>query len=620
MKCLRRIQLFILIAAASACTPTAAQKSSPAHASAPAPADAEDARTSPCTLIKNVRLFDGEKVSEKTSVLVRDGLIAEVSPALSLRCSGFTDGAGKTLFPGLIDSHVHVWKKEHLEAAMRFGVTTVLDMMADWNAVVKLKKEAEKRPELADLRTAGNPVTARGGHGTEYGLSIQTLDSAKDADAFVRARIKEGSDYLKIMYMPDSTMFRSISRDVLKASIEAAHRYQLLAVVHIDTLREAKDALEAGADGLVHLFYDTAATTEFVQLAKSHKAFVVPTLSVLRAFSGMPHGEELVRDAALASKLGDHEVQALGKKFPVHVRTDEEGVALSVRALSAGGVPILAGTDASNPGTSFGVSMHGELELLVAAGLSPIDALVSATSAPARAFALRDRGRIAPGLRADLVLVEGDPTQDIRATRRIAAVWKQGVRLDDQFLNTPPRVRVETAVDAPKVPAPKQTVGVVSDFETSSTSSRFGLGWKLWTDEVLGGKSIAAMTRVKASGRTGWSLAVSGTVDGGLPLAWSGVMFHPGEKEWTPADLSAAKELDFFARGDGRTYSVLLFTKQGGQMPSRQAFVAGKKWTHHRMPFADFNRSDGSDVVGIAFVAGPTPGKYTFELDDISLR
>jgi imidazolonepropionase-like amidohydrolase len=93
-------------------------------------------------------------------------------------------------------------------------------------------------------------------------------------------------------------------------------------------------------------------------------------------------------------------------------------------------VPVLAGSDAPNPGTAHGISLHRELELLVRAGLSPLEALRAATSTPARAFHLSDRGRIAVGLRADLVLVDGDPTTDILATRAIRTVWKLGRAVD----------------------------------------------------------------------------------------------------------------------------------------------------------------------------------------------
>ena len=98
----------------------------------------------------------------------------------------------------------------------------------------------------------------------------------------------------------------------------------------------------------------------------------------------------------------------------------------NTRALHDAGVPILAGSDAPNPGTTHGASVHRELELLVRAGLTPIEALRAATAAPADAFDLDDRGRIAAGLKADLVLVRGDATADVRATRDIEAIWKDG--------------------------------------------------------------------------------------------------------------------------------------------------------------------------------------------------
>jgi imidazolonepropionase-like amidohydrolase len=98
----------------------------------------------------------------------------------------------------------------------------------------------------------------------------------------------------------------------------------------------------------------------------------------------------------------------------------------SVRMLHANGTMIIAGTDSPNPGTTAGASMHRELELLVAAGLSRIEALQAATANGAAAFGLSDRGRIKPGLRADLLLVAGNPTVSITDTRKIVAVWKSG--------------------------------------------------------------------------------------------------------------------------------------------------------------------------------------------------
>ncbi len=94
------------------------------------------------------------------------------------------------------------------------------------------------------------------------------------------------------------------------------------------------------------------------------------------------------------------------------------------------GIPILAGTDAPNPGTVHGASLHLEMELLVDAGLSGEESLAAATSKAARAFGWQDRGRIAQGLIADLLLIRGNPAQNITETRNIAAVWKRGLLID----------------------------------------------------------------------------------------------------------------------------------------------------------------------------------------------
>jgi imidazolonepropionase-like amidohydrolase len=114
-------------------------------------------------------------------------------------------------------------------------------------------------------------------------------------------------------------------------------------------------------------------------------------------------------------------------EMPREGRRSSGGAEAAIKQLIDARVPILAGSDAPSPGTAYGVSLHGELSLLVRAGLSPVEALMAATSAPARTFRLSDRGSIRAGMRADLVLVDGDPTQDILATRRIVSVWKRGV-------------------------------------------------------------------------------------------------------------------------------------------------------------------------------------------------
>ncbi len=178
------------------------------------------------------------------------------------------------------------------------------------------------------------------------------------------------------------------------------------------------------------MFTGKTLSNGFGQLAATHGVFVVPTLSVLFAACGESDGPSLLADPNLGPyvlpmwRAGLERPWALSE--PPSCRATRLGMTDLIRAK----VPILAGTDAPVPGTTCGASLHGELALLVDVGLSPLAALAGATSAPADAFGLDDRGRIREGMRADLLLVEGAPTCDIRKTRDIRAIWKRGVGVD----------------------------------------------------------------------------------------------------------------------------------------------------------------------------------------------
>lgn len=299
--------------------------------------------------------------------------------------------------------------------------------------VTTAKQELATRvgAELADLRSAGTLVTAPGGHGTQYGFAIPTITRPDEADAFVDARLAEGSDYIKLVYDDGSAWGRpipTISIETMTAVIAATHRRDRLAVVHIATLQAARTALSAGADGLAHLFVDQTPDLEFGAFVATTHAFVVPTLTVLESATGTPSGASLVTDPSLAPYLTRAAASNLALAWPVPPTNRIQHAIATVRQLKAHGVPILAGSDAPNPGTAHGASIHRELALLVQAGLTPSEALTAATAAPAAALHLNDRGRIAVGLRGDLLLVNGDPTADIRATRDIVAIWKAGIR------------------------------------------------------------------------------------------------------------------------------------------------------------------------------------------------
>ncbi|MGX6603468.1 amidohydrolase family protein [Micromonosporaceae bacterium Da 78-11] len=349
------------------------------------------------TAIINARIFDGDRLTAPGTVVVEDGLIGGGDPA----GARVVDAAGATLLPGLIDAHLHLDDRDTLERLTAHGVTTGLDM-ATWPPA----KLAALRgvPGLTDIRSAGTPAIGPGGpHSRIPGMAGDAVVlTPAQADSFVAARLAEGSDYLKLVL--EAPGEGGPDEDTARALVASAHSYGKKVVAHASSAGAFALALAVGVDILTHVPLGPPLDPALVARLAADGRAVVPTLTMMKG---------------VATNFGKPE--AFG------------GSLRSVTALHAAGVPVLAGTDANrSPGVparvEHGVSLHQELELLVSAGLSTVEALRAATTLPARWFGLTDRGAIAPGMRADLLLVDGDPIADITATTKIVHVWCGGVQ------------------------------------------------------------------------------------------------------------------------------------------------------------------------------------------------
>jgi imidazolonepropionase-like amidohydrolase len=385
-------------------------------------------------IFDQVDVFDGYRMLRSQTVVVQDGIIRDIRPSSGVLAAGTAiNGRGKTLLPGLIDAHCHIAGEESLEQAAALGITTELDMFGYPNVLMPIRKALARGeyPNAADFRTAGIGANVPGGHPSEMSGAppFPTLAKGVDPQAFVDARVAEGSDYLKILY--DHTL-PGLTFDQLRALVAAAHRRNKLAAVHETVQRDGLEAIEAGADEIEHVFDDSPIAPEFVRLAAENHVTITPTLAVISTFGGVGTGPELAADTRFSPYLLSWAADTLKTKLPEKIlqKHHYENAQAAVRALHQAGVPILVGTDTPNPGTTYGASVHAELALLVACGLTPVEALHGATAAPAREFGLIDRGRIETGRRADLLLIDGDPSRDIRATRSIVGVWKQGRAID----------------------------------------------------------------------------------------------------------------------------------------------------------------------------------------------
>ncbi|WP_433178705.1 amidohydrolase family protein [Actinoallomurus sp. CA-150999] len=390
--------------------------------------------------VTGVRVFDGRDDLDVTCVRVVDGRIDALGDAtVAAEGDVLVDGRGGTLLPGLIDAHVHLLPGCTQLAAV-FGVTTVIDQFSK-PEVIEPETAAVRAsargvgPVRADLRTSGIGATAPGGHPTMAYAPLPYVSKAADAAAFVNARVGEGATHLKVIYDNGAGALLDIptlDAATIEALVREAHRLGLPVVAHASTAAGAVTVARCGVDVLAHAPFDAMSDDEVDAVAAAGCA-VIATLAVVDGFPGPDGVLPLLAEPGPAGRLPARWRRVLDRQARRWMPPQPPNGAAARRntlALLRAGVPVLAGTDAPNPGLVFGASLHRELRHLVAAGLRPAEALAAATAVPAEVFGLADRGRVAVGRRADLVLVDGDPTERVDATQEVRATWVAGRRVE----------------------------------------------------------------------------------------------------------------------------------------------------------------------------------------------
>ncbi|MEO5742792.1 MAG: amidohydrolase family protein [Vicinamibacterales bacterium] len=377
------------------------------------------------TAYEGARLItgDGSAPIENAVVVVSDGRFVQAGRAGDVQVpAGATrvSLSGKTVMPAIVDTHTHMpTNREALIDALQrkayYGAGVVTSLGTDTGDVAFQVRD-EVTPNGALLRTAGRGITMPEPGRTEAPYWVSNDAEARTAVQELAAR---KVDFVKIWVDDRDGKYRKLGPDLYGAIIDEAHKNGLRVTAHIFTLEDAKGLLRAGLDAFAHSVRDRDIDAEGLAVFTQHAHLVVaPNLpdrgvaTDMSWLSGSIPADELKKLQGAAIDRPDAQ-----KAYGIQAR--------NLAKIHAAGVKIVLGTDGGIPW-----SHHVEMEDMVAAGMNPSDVIVAATKNSAEFLRLNDAGTIAAGKRADFLVLDANPLDDITNTRRIAGVYLRGAAID----------------------------------------------------------------------------------------------------------------------------------------------------------------------------------------------
>jgi imidazolonepropionase-like amidohydrolase len=412
-------------------------------------------------VLKNFTLIDGTGHAPlaHAAMILENGRIAWVGPEANLKpppSAPVTDLQGKYIMPGIIDLHVHLgatigldqnekfFTPENVEKDLKtyasYGVTTVLSMGTDKDSIFKIRDEQRAgRPTETRIYTAGQGFVFKGGYGGLEGVN-HGVATVAEVEPAVAAQAAKHVDIIKLWMDDHLGTKKKMPYDIAQAIIESAHRHHLRVVAHIFYLQDARQLVDYGVDGLAHSVRDKPIDAAFIADMKRHGTWQeAATLS--REASMFVYGQTppfandpfFTRSVSpdVVAKFKSPAYQQMMRSdpdfamYPGFLRTAER----NLKTLADAGVPYAFGTDSGPPGRFPGYFAHWEMELMVQAGLTPMQVITAATGSAARFLHADDLGTLEKDKWADMVVLDKDPLNDIKNTRTITAVYIAGKRV-----------------------------------------------------------------------------------------------------------------------------------------------------------------------------------------------
>ena len=355
-----------------------------------------------------MRVFIGDTLTAPTNVIIENGYIGNIACDVPSECE-MIDGEGLTLLPGFIDTHIHIDSRDNCAQAVKSGVTMFIDQMCDKTELINsLRNPSEP---ITNVQSVYLPVQAQPGKMfiDTIGYAPPSVKTKDDVRRTIDSEIEKGAVVIKMLLDLPPITTGMLAEELIEETVNYAHQQGKLVSAHTTTVEAYRLAAKYSVDILNHTPKDEPVPVEIINEIKQKDLTVIPT-TVMQ--------EGIVRN--------------MQKILPERAGSFEY-VVETVRRLHEAGVRLLVGTDSNRTNKmcfiTHGASIFREFDFLHKAGLSNLEILRGATSTAAQVFGLNDRGSIAVGKRADLVLVEGDPIHDISACRNIKRVWVKGVEV-----------------------------------------------------------------------------------------------------------------------------------------------------------------------------------------------